>query len=259
MADAKEQQSGRQRRQLRNLLLDRRFQLKYAGYMVAVAALLSVTLGGILWQTSNSLIGQSKKAVEQGQQIVTLGQQVAKESQKVNEVVKMNIVQDPVYGDSPELLEAFKSQTKEQDSVQAKQQAALQEQATALSQQSDALAAKQQTMLTTLLVLLALLVGGVGMIGIVVTHKVAGPVYKMKRQLRAVGEGRWQDLDPLRKGDELGSFFATFEQMVRDLRSQREKELSLLDEAIEQADGDAEQVKSLQALRAEMNRMLETG
>ena len=58
------------RRKLRNFLLDRSFQLKYAGYLFGVAAILSAALGYLLWTTSRSLIEQSRKTVDQGQQVV---------------------------------------------------------------------------------------------------------------------------------------------------------------------------------------------
>ena len=38
--------------------------------------------------------------------------------------------------------------------------------------------------------MLALLVIAIGFAGIVFTHKIAGPIFKMKRLLRQVGEGK---------------------------------------------------------------------
>ena len=45
-----ERQLQRYQRRLRNYLLDARFQLKYTGYLVATAILLSVALGSLLWK-----------------------------------------------------------------------------------------------------------------------------------------------------------------------------------------------------------------
>jgi nitrogen fixation/metabolism regulation signal transduction histidine kinase len=231
-AGAKPQPTGRQRRKLRNLLLDRHFQLKYAGLLTGVAAILSITLGFLLWRTEQSLVVQSRKTVEQGQQVVALGRKVADESRKVSAVVEMNIVKDPVYADNPELLDSFKTDSAKQDARIAQQQRALEEHASALTVQASELESGQKTLFVTLCSALAALVIALSLVGIVVTHKVAGPVYKMSRQIRELGEGNLRIPSPLRKGDELVSFFQTFETTVRNLRERREKDLAVLNEAI---------------------------
>ena len=48
----------RHKRQFKNYLLDRGFQLKYAGLLFAVAGVLSVVLGFLLWRTSQALVVQ---------------------------------------------------------------------------------------------------------------------------------------------------------------------------------------------------------
>lgn len=223
---------GRHQRRLRNYLLNARFQLKYTGYLVGIAALLSICLGVILWRTSEAGLQQSHKAVQQGEQVVARGREVLNESQKVSAVVQMNIVRDPVYGQNPALLEAFRADAAEQDKRLRTQQDALVQQSQELKQQAADLATQQRTMLVTLCVALSLLVVLVGCAGIVVTHRVAGPVYKMKRQLREVGAGRLTLPTPLRRGDELVDFFQAFDGMVRSLRERQEQEIEELERAI---------------------------
>ncbi len=254
------------KRRLKNYLLDRRFQLKYAGYMVAVTVVLSATLGFFLWRTSRSLIATSNQAVAQGRKIVSLGKEVTKESQTVSDVVEMNIAEK--YGDNPELAAVFKQGAEEQKKRLADQQKSLEAQAAALEQQSGVLASEQRTMFIALLSLLSLLVVGVGGVGIVVTHKVAGPIFKMTRQINEIAEGHWAMPDPLRKGDELVGFFGAFDKMVRNLRESREEEIAVLDAAIEslakaESDPDhrsakilAEDLARLSDLRAEMKKAL---
>src|SRR5690606_40080031 len=75
--------SGRHQRKLRNLLLDKKFQLKYAGYLLAIAAVLGGALGLVLWRASSQIIAQSARNAAQGQQIVDLGHEVVAESRKV--------------------------------------------------------------------------------------------------------------------------------------------------------------------------------
>jgi len=243
----------RHKRQFKNYLLDRGFQLKYAGLLFAVAGVLSVVLGFLLWRTSQALVVQSREAVAKGQQVVLLGQQVAKESRKVSSVVEMNIVKDPFYADNPELLAAFKEDAANKDAVVIEQQRLLQEQARALGQQSAELEERQRTMLVSLFGMLTLLVFAVGLVGIVVTHKVAGPIFKMTRQINQLGEGSWRLPAPLRQGDELVHFFGAFAKMVHNLRAQRERELDMLDQAQAALAGDGE----LSALRGELAKVLE--
>jgi nitrogen fixation/metabolism regulation signal transduction histidine kinase len=187
-----------------------------------------------------------------------LGRNVVDESRKVSAVVEMNIVKE--YGDSPELLQTFKTDNSALEKTLAEQQKALELQATALSDQSASIANQQKTLLTTLFALLAILVIGVGLAGIVVTHKVAGPIYKMKRQIRTLAAGSWRMPDPLRKGDELTEFFDTFREMVRAVREHQEEEIDRLDSVInklrDKVEGD--DLGPLEALRSEMQARLET-
>lgn len=251
--------SGPHQRRLRNYLLNRRFQLKYSGYLVGIATLVSVCLGTVLWRTSEAGIAQSKNAVAQGEQVVERGREVLKESQKVSAVVQMNIVRDPVYGQNPALLEAFGADAAEQDARLLSQQRALEAQARALKQQSADLVAQQHRMFLTLCVALGLLVVLTGLAGIVVTHKVAGPVFKMKRQLAEVGAGRLTLPTRLRRGDELVDFFEVFEAMVKSLRERQEAEILELESAMGSLAGKAEpsELAPLERLRDRMRAALD--
>jgi hypothetical protein len=251
--------TGRHQRRFRNYLLDSHFQLKYTSYLVGIALLFSISLGLLIWRTSVDVIAQSHQAVHQGEQVVERGREVLSESQKVSEVVKMNIIKDPVYSDNPALLDAFKSDADKQDERLKAQQQALEGQATALRDQSTALTDKQHIMLLTLVGALSTLVVLIGFAGIFVTHKVAGPIFKMKRQISDVGEGRLKIPGKLRKGDELVEFFETFETMVRNLRQRQEEEIRKLEQAITTLEPKAEpgELEPLYQLRTEMKAALD--
>lgn len=251
--------TGRHQRRLRNYLLDAHFQLKYAGFLVGIAFVLSASLGIILWRTSDAVIAQSRESVTVGEQVVERGRDVVKESKKVNAVVQMNIVRDPAYSDNPALLAAFQSDAKTNDDRLNLQQSGLEEQANRLKEQSGKLEQQQRAIGTALIVVLALLVIGVGLAGIVVTHRVAGPIHKMKRQLRELGEGNYKVPYPLRKGDELIDFFEAFRSMVQRLRERQEQEIQLLDRAIlnlKEKTSD-EELRELSSLRTNMQNSLE--
>lgn len=254
------QPSGRHQRRLKNYLLDQHFQLKYTGYLVAIAVVLSASLGIVLWRTSRAVIAQSREAVNQGEQVVNLGREVVTESKKVSAVVQMNIVKDPVYSDNPALLEAFKDDAAKQDARLKKQQDQLEEQATALKRQSQTLAERQNTMFTTLFAVLGLLVVGIGFAGIIVTHKVAGPIFKMKRQIRELGDGSLKIPGKLRKGDELVEFFEAFDTTVRNLREQQAARVKVLEETLTRLEGSAkeEDLEALRKLKSEMHEALQS-
>jgi methyl-accepting chemotaxis protein len=74
-----------------------------------------------------------------------------------------------------------------------------------------------------------------GMTGIVVTHKLVGPAYRLKTMLREVRDGHLRVRGKLRKGDELQDIFEAFHEMIDALRAAQEKEITLLNDAIDKA------------------------
>jgi hypothetical protein len=226
------QAPGTYKRSVKNYLIDSRFQLKWTGLIIAVALVISAVLGSFLYLTSRDVVRESQRVVE--------------ESKKVSDVVRMNIAKDPVYSENPELGVAFSAGATESDKKIEEQQARVVHQ--------------QQTMLYALVGGLAAMVVLIGILGIYFTHKVAGPIYKMKLLLRQVGEGKLSFSGRLRKGDELKDFFETFATMVERLHARQAKEVTQLDEGIEDARGagvsDAALTKLL-AVRDEMKKSLD--
>jgi len=255
------------KRSARNYLLDRHFQLKYTGMLVGVALVFASGLGILLWRSSGAIVEQSKIAVEQGretvrlsQQTVERGQEVIKQSQKVSQVVAMNIAKE--YADSPELAKTFQEESDKDDAKLADEQRRLESDAKFLAQRSNDLQMQAASVQATrdalaliLVVGILLLVAGIGVAGIVFTHKIAGPIFKMKRLLREVGEGKLILKERLRKGDELQHFFETFEQTVNRLRQRQMDEIARVDAILvelEPVAGDSDGVAKLKQLRAEM-------
>lgn len=235
----------RHKRHLRNYLLDPRFQLKYATWVAAVALVISGALGALLWQTSSEMVEQSQKAV-------ALGNDVIEESLKVSEVVRMNIIKDPVYNENPVLKEAFEADAAEQDDKLKAGQTGLKQQAIRLKQQS-------QRYSLILIIALSLMVVALWLAGIVITHRIAGPVYKMKRQIRDLRKGSFKVPTPLRKGDELKEFFDAFNEMVESLRVRQQDEIERIDAVLRTLSSDVpkEKLDELRALRDEMAASLD--
>jgi nitrogen fixation/metabolism regulation signal transduction histidine kinase len=74
-----------------------------------------------------------------------------------------------------------------------------------------------------------------GITGIMVTHKLVGPAYKMRMLLGEVAAGKLRIAGRLRKGDELQELFEAFSQMIDALREEQSREIVELDEAIAKA------------------------
>jgi hypothetical protein len=100
----------------------------------------------------------------------------------------------------------------------------------------------------------------IGFAGIMVTHRVAGPIYKMRMNLKAVADGHLRVPTPLRKGDELVDFFEAYRSMVIALRGRQEEEIHRIEKAITalQAKAGPADLESLQALSRDMKAALDT-
>ena len=221
------------KRSVKNYLIDSRFQLKYTGFIVGVALVISGVMGAFLYTTSRTVIAESQRVVE--------------ESKKVSDVVKMTIKDDAIYSQNPELAASFAQASAESDRQ--------------IEEQGRALVRQQKTMIYSLVGGLLLMVVLIGLLGIYFTHKVAGPIYKMKMLLRQVGDGKLVFHGSLRKGDELKDFFDAFATMVDKLRDRQQREVDQLDAALRIASGNAgatqESIAKVEVVRDEMKRALD--
>ncbi len=99
-----------------------------------------------------------------------------------------------------------------------------------------------------------------GVTGIVVTHKVVGPAYKMRLLLDRVAAGKLELSGRLRKGDELQDVFESFANMVESLREAQSREIAELDAAIlkaQEAGLDEETLALFVQMRARMQSALD--
>jgi methyl-accepting chemotaxis protein len=212
-AAAPSEQTGSYKRSVRNYLLDARFQLKYTGMLVAVVVVISAIMGAVLFHSTSLVVSESSAFLE--------------ESRKVSDIEQMRKMVKQL-GYSPDDLQGFFDEynagTEQHDKAVADQQARLLH--------------NQTIMIWSLGGGLALMVLLIGLLGIYFTHKVVGPIYKMKRLLRQVGEGNLRVDARLRKGDELQDFFDAFTQMVAGLRQFEKLQIAEIETAIEAIDHD---------------------
>lgn len=77
------------------------------------------------------------------------------------------------------------------------------------------------------------LVLSVSAVGILITHKIAGPLFNITRIVDRVRENRLgPPLRNLRKGDELQAFYAGFQEMHESLRRRTDDEIRVLGQAV---------------------------
>jgi nitrogen fixation/metabolism regulation signal transduction histidine kinase len=226
-------------RRRRNYLLNPQFQIKYTGLLVLVVFGVGLVLGVVLWRTSSI-------ASDEAQNAVTQAEIAFKESATSARIIRMSAA---AYGnDAPDL-----GRTIEQDlaEVDRKSERNLAE-----------VAARRASVEELRKRMLFLLVGGgltlvivLGVLGIFITHRIVGPVHRMKRLCRQVGTSRLSIREGLRRGDELEDLFDTFVQMTYSLKALQTGRLASLDAAMEKAQEEsvsAEVMSRLKTLRAQL-------
>lgn len=106
----------------------------------------------------------------------------------------------------------------------------------------------------------ALLTISLGLTGILVTHRVVGPAYKLKRLFQDVRDGHLRVVGTLRKGDELQDVFDVYAAMIETLRERQREEIALLVKGIGRArevGATDEALTELEELRVRMERALD--
>lgn len=84
--------------------------------------------------------------------------------------------------------------------------------------------------------------------GILMTHRVAGPIFLVTRYLRQMAEGNLPRIRPLRRHDELRELFETFADMVAELYQKDKLEAKLIGQAAQELQEKGGQTETIQAL-----------
>ncbi len=223
----------------RDYLIDPRFQLKYTGLLVAVVLAVMVFLGGELWQSANVASTYAQIASTQAELAM-------KESHTSSRLARQCVVTNAA--DNAILLQVVEEELAATDR-QAESDLEVVKRGR-IDVEMHRRAMREQLIATGIALTVIL-----SIMGIFITNKIVGPVYKLKRLLRRVGTGRLATKERLRKGDELGDLFDTFLQMMYSLKALQSGRLATLDDAMEKANASGaapEVLQSLQALRAQM-------
>lgn len=119
---------------------------------------------------------------------------------------------------------------------------------------------RDREILIGILLGIAALTVALGATGIVITHKVVGPAYKMRMLCRSIARGQLRVDGSLRRGDELQDVFAAFNEMVAKLRARREEDVGELELAIAKlraAGGPEDTLRTLGEVRDRMRAELD--
>lgn len=231
------------KRLLRNYLLNPRFQLKYTAMICSVALVLTSGLSAVVFHNANAARMQANNAVSQAERAF-------RESKTSAEVLQQNAIVNA--GDNPELIAQINRDLRRaENELTAKLAEA--------RQARESIELNYSRTRLTLLLGGALLVLLLGISAIVITHKVVGPVFKLKRLLRTVGSGKLDIRERLRKGDELEDLFDAFISMVESLRRSQSSEIEQLEAAIsaaKSASAPDSVIEKLEALRDKMRAAL---
>lgn len=226
-------------RRKRSLLLDPRFQLKWTGYLVGVVLVVMAGLGVLIGRTAERASDSAALAVKEAE--------AAFEQSRANSILTRRTVQMAA-GDSPAFAAVMDEELGKYDAQ--------------LGKDLDGVRARQQEIARDRRETRALIIGAGGVLllllllmGVFITHRIVGPVHKMKRLLRRLSTGRLVVDERLRKGDELEDLFDTFLQTAYSLRAMQRARIATLDDTLAraQATGASEEVvDGLRVLRAQM-------
>lgn len=220
-------------------LVDPRFQLKYTALLVGVVLAVMCGLGYVIWRTSESAASNALVATQQAEKAMV-------ESQTSSRITRQNALAQA--GDSPDLVKMIEEEIDAVDREAAKNLADV-------KRSSVEIEGQRRVMVRLLLGSGVALVVLLSLMGIFITHRIVGPVFKLKRLLRQVGTSRLNVKERLRKGDELEDLFDTFLQMTYSLKALQSGRLATLDATIRKAeakDVDEEVLDGLRALRAQL-------
>lgn len=225
-------------RKLRNLLLDRRFQLRFAFRAVALAALVAGGMGAFLWWTSRELQGQLEEAVD-------ARSSAARTSKELGQATLTNKLLERL--NDPSIEQELLEESRRIDArYEAERGAIVKERAELLNRQG----------LMGLMIALGFgaLAVGVVLAGIADSHRIVGPLHRLQKLLQEVGAGTLAESPRPREHDQFQLLFESFAQMNEALQARSGRELERLDRAMRSMEGGdhATALGELKALRDEL-------
>jgi hypothetical protein len=233
-------QEASKKRRLRNFLLEPRFQLKFTIYLVAVAVVLAAVLGGFLFRNTQALLDEASASLEARSQAAEASRELSNATLSNELIRKMG---DPVF------VAQLQATSKTIDERYEAERSAI------LAQRAE-LVRRQRLMWMVLGGTLVAFIILVALSTIVLTHRVAGPLMRIRRMVKDVAEGHLRPPQyGLREKDELKDIFDATRSMVHVLRRQQEDDALVLAHALERAQQQGAAGEWLEDLRALESRI----
>ena len=234
-------------RRWRNYLLEPRFQLKFASYIVLSSLVLAVLLGAFLVRTTQVLMKETESAVEARSRAAEASRSVSTATLNNELLARM---------DDPEFEAQLQAKSQAIDAAYEAERSAI------LAQRAELVHQQRLTWAVLALCLLTFIVC-VALATIVATHRIVGPLMRIRRIVQAVADGQLHGhLHALRERDELKETFESVSRMVQRLRERQEEDALELSRAVAQAEASglgAAPLAELRALEARMRHRLDDG
>ena len=102
----------------------------------------------------------------------------------------------------------------------------------------------------------------IGMLGLLITHRLAGPIYALTREFRRISEGLWGNTLKIRNDDDMKYLVRCFNEMSESIAKQADQDLndlSAVERFLTEPEVDVGQaVEKLQSLRKNLKERILT-
>lgn len=116
----------------------------------------------------------------------------------------------------------------------------------------------KQKLILQMILVFAALISVATLYVLLLTHRMAGPVYKMGLYFDKMANGRLQSIWPLRKGDLLNDYFETFSDVHTSLRNKHLNNAEFINESLELFDFTQEDKTRIEAFFSSRVTQLKT-
>ncbi|HET6981946.1 MAG TPA: signal protein [Myxococcaceae bacterium] len=209
--------SAPRQRKMRNYLLDAPLQLRFTAVLVTATLLGAGLLGIFLARAMNRLSEQAERAVEARAAAAQASHELGNASLSKTLLDRFN---------DPQFTAQLERQARAIDAAYQAEQVQVAEQRRDVARESTRIG--WLVLCSVVVFVLAVL-----LLGIVITHRIAGPVYRVRRLLADLGEGRREvPRHGLRDGDELRELFDSASSLVKTLRAEDESTFEAVSTAL---------------------------
>jgi len=220
---------------MKNLLIDKRFQLKYTLFVVGVSIAIFIVLGSFYFK-ERQIASRYGWSYYQERQTST-------EIMDINSILERHLPEGedkseaPPEGVDSDYAESFNDElvgeleNREEELAEVEDLKSFDPKAAGLTGARDTRALILMTVAVIILVVL------LATAGIYLTHRVAGPMFALHRFMDAARAGNWQSIRPFRKGDEFVHLSTAFRELTDGIRSKHRDDIETLNSVIGELDG----------------------